>query len=103
MCKMCEREGGEEDRNVEESLDLGNGVHLKNVGKFCCLGDMLNGGGGANFTSVTRARCAWRRFKELSGILTKKEVSLKLKGKLYVTCVRSAMIYGSETWAMMVE
>ena len=30
-------------------------------------------------------------------------MSLKLKGKLYVMCVRSAMIYGSETWAMTME
>ena len=30
-------------------------------------------------------------------------MSLKLNGKLYATCVRSAMIYGSETWAMNVE
>ena len=43
VCKMCERKGGEEDRNVEESLDLRNGVHLENIGKFCYLGDMLNG------------------------------------------------------------
>ena len=72
MCKTCERAGAEEDRNVEESLDLGNGVHLENVGKFCYLGHMLNGGGGANSVSVARARCAWRKFKELSGILTRK-------------------------------
>ena len=56
------------------------------------LGDMLNGGGGVNSASVARVRCAWRKFKELSRILTRKEVSLKLKGKLYVTCVRSAMV-----------
>ena len=95
VCKTC--------GNVEESLDLGNRVHLENVGKFCYLGDKLNGGGGANSASMSRARCAWRKFKELSGILTRKEVSLKLKGKLYVTCVRSAMVYGSETWAMTAE
>ena len=41
-----------------------------------------------------------RKFKELSGILVRNEVSLKLKGKLYMMCVRSAMVYGSETWAM---
>ena len=35
--------------------------------------------------------------------MTKKEVPLKLKGKIYVACVRSAMIYGSETWAMTME
>ena len=32
--RLCEREGDEEDRN-EDSSDLGNGVHLENVGKFC--------------------------------------------------------------------
>ena len=30
-------------------------------------------------------------------------MSLKLKGNMYVTCVRSARVYGSETWAMNVE
>jgi hypothetical protein len=29
--------------------------------------------------------------------------SLKLKGKIYSACVRSDMIYGSETWSMRVE
>ena len=103
MCKMCERAGDEEDRNVEESLDLGNGIHLENVGKSCYLGDMLNGGGGANSASVARVCCVWKTFKELSGILTRKEVSFILKGKLYVTCVRSAMVNGSEMWTMMAE
>ena len=35
---------------------------------------MLNGGGGANSASVAKAR-AWRMFKELSGILTRKSVT----------------------------
>lgn len=103
VCKVCERAGDGEDSGVEESMDLGNGVHLEKVGKFCYLGDMLNGDGGANSASVSRVRCAWGKFRELSGILTRKEVSLKLKGKVYVTCVRSAMVYGSETWAMNAE
>ena len=37
-------------------MDLGNGVHLEIVRKFCYryLGNMLNGGGGANSASVAR-------------------------------------------------
>ena len=46
---LCAREGD------VESLDLGYGVHLENVGKFCYLGDMLNGDGGANSASMARA------------------------------------------------
>ena len=56
---------------------------------------MLNGGGGADSASVARVHCTWRKFKELSVILTKEVSSLKLKGKVYMTCVRSAMVYGS--------
>ena len=48
-CKVFadDREGN----GVDESMDLGNGVHLENVGKFCYLGDTLNGGG-ANSASI---------------------------------------------------
>ena len=53
-------------------------------GKFCYLGDMLNGGGGADFASVARVRCVCRKLKEFSGVLTRKEESLKLKGKVYM-------------------
>ena len=44
----------------------------------------------------------WKRFRELSGILTSK-VTLRLKGKVYGACVQSSMIYGSETWAVNTE
>jgi len=36
-------------------------------------------------------------------ILTGKGFSLKLKDKVYMSCVRSCLIYGSETWPMKVE
>ena len=44
----------------------------------------------------------WKKFRELSGILTSK-VALRLKGKVYGACVRSSMIYGSETWTVNAE
>ena len=70
MCKVtCERADDGEDNDVDESMDLGNGVHLENVGKFCYLGDMHAEWG---WTSAARVRCARRKFKEFSGILTRK-------------------------------
>ena len=48
-------------------------------------------------------RCGWKKFRDLSGILTSKKVALRLKGKVYGACVRSEIIYGSETWAMDTE
>ena len=84
-------------------LDLENGEVLEGVNKFCYLGDVLSGEGGSNSASIGRVRCGWKKFRDLSGVLTNKKVALKLKGKVCGACVRSAMIYGSETWAMDTE
>ena len=73
-------------------FDLGDGTKFACVKTFCYLGDMLNGEGGADSAGVARVRCAWKKFRELSCMLTRKNVSLKLKGKVYAACVRSTMI-----------
>src|SRR5208282_5831886 len=64
---------------------------------------MVDSGGGAEDASNMRVKCAWGKFRELSPILTARRASLKLKGKVYQTCVQSVMVYGSETWAMKAE
>ena len=65
---------------------------------------MLSEFRGANSVSVVRVYCEWGKFRELSGILRRREnVSLKLKEKVYVTCVRSALVYGIEIWAVNEE
>ena len=52
---------------------------------------------------TTRVRSAWKKFCEYLPSLTGKGFSLKLKGKVYATCVRSCLMHGSETWPMKVE
>ena len=47
-----------------------------------------------------RVKCARGKFREHSPILTARRASLKLKGKVFRTCVQSVMVYGSETWAI---
>ena len=73
------------------------------VEEFCYLGDMLGSSGGPGEASRMRVKCAWKKFRELSPILTTRGTSLTLKGKIYSACMRSVMIYGSETWTMKVE
>ena len=41
--------------------------------------------------------------QELNLMMTARRASLKLKGKIYSACVRSSMIYGSETWLMKLK
>ena len=38
------------------------------------------------------------KFRELSGLLIGKGMSLRSKGIVYTTCIRPAMLYDSETW-----
>ena len=49
---------------------------------------------------TARVRVGWRKFIELSGVLCGQRWLVKMKGRLYKTCVRTAMIYGGETWTM---
>ena len=60
---------------------------------------MISAGGGCEFAAITRARTAWGKYRDLLPILSSKSVALKTKGRVYDTCVRSAMLYGSDTWA----
>ena len=73
-----------------------------NFEKFCYLGDMLCAGGGAEEASRTRVRSAWGKFNELAPVLTKRGVSLKLKGKIMMPVTESVGIW-SETWAIKAE
>ena len=84
-------------------LDIGDGVSLEKVDKFGYLGDMLDADGGCDSAVTTRVRSAWKKFCEYLPILNGKGFSLKLKGKVYATCVGSCLMHGSETWPMKVE
>ena len=57
---------------------------------------MLSASGGAESGSIYRVRCAWKKFRELLIVLTSKNLSLKLKGKLLYL----VMLYGGETWVI---
>ena len=78
-------------------------TELERVDKCCYLGDMIGVEGGAGDAVRARVKGAWAAFRELSPILKVRGASLHMKGRLYSACVRSKMVYGSETWPMKVE
>lgn len=41
-----------------------------------------------------------RNWRKMPGVLCDYQINAKLKGKLYKTVVRPAMVYGSETWPL---
>ena len=102
MCPRCSASPEPEAQDSKELL-LGDGTKLDSVDKFCYFGDMIGAAGGAEDASSTRVRYGWKKFNELATILTLRGASHKLKGKIYNSCVRSAMVYSSETWPMKKE
>jgi len=67
------------------------------VNLFCYLDGKLNASGGCEIAVTARTRLRWMKFRECGEFLYGKNFSLKLKGRVYWTCVTSAMLYGSET------
>jgi len=64
------------------SVDIGVSANLELVDMFCYLGDMLSVDGDADASSVeTRIRIGWNNFRQLV-LLTNKDVSLIVRGRL---------------------
>ena len=62
-----------------------------------CKELLLSGEGGADFAATARIRNGWMKFREFLPFLTSRAPPLELKGRVYASCVRSSMTYGSET------
>ena len=97
VCPRCEGRARPLDgRPVKEVLV--DGSKLEVVASFCYLGDMLDAGGGCDAAIAARCCVAWGKFRKLLPVLTTRHLSLKIRGKIYHACVRSAMLHGCETW-----
>jgi len=64
---------------------------------------MLSVDGDADSAVKARIRIGWNKFRQLVPLLTSKDVSLIMRGRLYSSCVRSSMLHGSETWPVTKE
>jgi hypothetical protein len=96
-CRACKAGGNKQESGEMKLVD---DTVLERVETFCYLGDMLSSNGGCEHAVLARVSKAWNKFRELKPVLCAKGISLKLKGRVYETCVRSCMMYGSETWGL---
>ena len=71
---------------------------METVRDFTYLGDSVSGGCEAAVT--VRTRCGWVMFEECSELLYGRRFSLRLKGVVYKSYVRPAILYGSEAWCL---
>ena len=73
---------------------------VENVKELCCLGNRLNASSGRDTAVTSRVRIGWMKFKECGELLLGRRFSLRMNEMIYRSCVRSAMLYGSETWRL---
>jgi len=64
---------------------------------------MLSADGDADAAVEARIRIGWNKFRQLVPLLTNKDVSLIMRGRLYSSCVRTSVLHGSETWPVRKE
>ena len=76
--------------------------NLEEVEKFCYLVDtisFLKCYGGASETVRARIGRTWKKFKELSVVLVRKQgLSFKLRGKIYQCFVIPGLLYYCKMW-----
>ena len=70
----------------------------KFVSELTYLGDRVSAGGGCVAAVAARTRCGWVKFRESGELCCGRGFPLRLKGAVYESYVRPAMLYGSEAW-----
>ena len=73
---------------------------VETVIDFSYLDDRIYSRGGCEAAVASRTRLGWIKFIDCQDLLCGKNFPLKIKGSVYKSCVRSAMLYGSETWCV---
>ena len=63
---------------------------------FVYLRDGISPNGGCEVSTIARIYSTWGKFRELLPLLTNQAILLKRRGKVYNSCIRSVILYGSE-------
>ena len=86
----------------QEHISLGPGSEnvIEEVETFMYLGDVVDREGGVERAVRGRVAAAWSKWREIAGLLCNRRIPLRRRSSIYEACVRSVMLYGSETWPL---
>ncbi|KAK3517196.1 hypothetical protein QTP70_000864 [Hemibagrus guttatus] len=73
------------------------GEEVKKVQEFKYLGSTVQSNGECGNEVKKRVLAGWNGWRKVSGVLCDRKISERIKGKVYRTVVRAAMLYGLET------
>ncbi|KAK3545483.1 hypothetical protein QTP70_007728 [Hemibagrus guttatus] len=73
------------------------GEEVKKVQELKYLGSTVQSNGECGKEVKKRVQAGWNGWRKVSGVLCDRKISATIKGKVYRTVVREAMLYGLET------
>ncbi|KAK3564226.1 hypothetical protein QTP86_011199 [Hemibagrus guttatus] len=73
------------------------GEEVKKVQEFKYLGSTVQSNGECGKEVKKRVQAGWNGWRKVTGVLCDRKISARIKGKVYRTVVRPAMLYGLET------
>ncbi|KAK3548215.1 hypothetical protein QTP70_005165 [Hemibagrus guttatus] len=73
------------------------GEEVKKVQEFKYLGSTVQSNGECGKEVKKRVQAGWNGWRKVWGVLCDMKISARIKGKVYRTVVRAAMLYGLET------
>ncbi|KAK3569040.1 hypothetical protein QTP86_021557 [Hemibagrus guttatus] len=73
------------------------GEEVKKVQEFKYLGSTVQSNGECGKEVKKRVQAGWNGWRKVSGVLCDRKISARIKGKVYRTVVRPAILYGLET------
>ena len=85
--------------NDDETLKMED-AKVPRVKKYKYLGSMVQESGGCEREVKKRVQAGWNGWKRVSGVICDRRLPARVKGKVYSSVVRPAMVYGLETVAV---
>ena len=87
--------GGNDDETVKME-----DAKVPRVKEFKYLGSTVQESGGCEREVKKRVQAGWNRWRKVSGVICDKRLPARVKGKVYSSVLRRAMVYGLETVAV---
>ena len=98
-CTRCQGTARSVDGRPQREVQVGPDK-LEVVASFCYLRECSQQPVVVIFQTTTHVKTACKKLKELKPVLSSRHLSLKTRGRVYSSCVRSAMLHASETWPL---
>ena len=95
--KKTEYLGYSEHQDVDIHLQ---GETVNRVNTFTFYHPTLAEDGERDAEVTHRVQSGWKHWKRVSIVLYDRKMNVKIKGKVYWTVVRPALLYGADTWAL---